>query len=257
MKQNDLKNLATLSVAKIISEDSNFSELPFKHLYCDNFFSTEFANALLDSFPKLDNSDLWDSSNDPEIEVKMRSKWQSEFDIPDTIVDAIRVLNSSLFLKSVSEKFDIPKLMPDPYFTGGGLNVTVSGGLLDVHVDGNYHDASGLNRRINAILYLNPGWQEGWGGEFGLYDETGDKLIKKIAPIHNRLVIFDTNDKSFHGLPDPLNFPEGLARRSIILYYYTKDERPSDQVTVNEPHSALWKKKGGLDKRGNKTRDFS
>ena len=257
MKQNDLKNLATLSVAKIISEDSNFSELPFKHLYCDNFFSTEFANALLDSFPKLDNSDLWDSSNDPEIEVKMRSKWQSEFDIPDTIVDAIRVLNSSLFLKSVSEKFDIPKLMPDPYFTGGGLNVTVSGGLLDVHVDGNYHDASGLNRRINAILYLNPGWQEGWGGEFGLYDETGDKLIKKIAPIHNRLVIFDTNDKSFHGLPDPLNFPEGHARRSIILYYYTKDERPSDQVTVNEPHSALWKKKGGLDKRGNKTRDFS
>ena len=257
MKQNDLKNLATLSVAKIISEDSNFSEFPFKHLYCDNFFSTEFANALLDSFPKLDNSDLWDSSNDPEIEVKMRSKWQSEFDIPDTIVDAIRVLNSSLFLKSVSEKFDIPKLMPDPYFTGGGLNVTVSGGLLDVHVDGNYHDASGLNRRINAILYLNPGWQEGWGGEFGLYDETGDKLIKKIAPIHNRLVIFDTNDKSFHGLPDPLNFPEGLARRSIILYYYTKDERPSDQVTVNEPHSALWKKKGGLDKRGNKTRDFS
>ena len=257
MKQNELKNLATLSVAKIISEDSNFSELPFKHLYCDNFFSTEFANALLNSFPKLDNSDLWDSSNDPEIEVKMRSKWQSEFDIPDTIVDAIRVLNSSLFLKSVSEKFDIPKLMPDPYFTGGGLNVTVSGGLLDVHVDGNYHDASGLNRRINAILYLNPGWQEGWGGEFGLYDETGDKLIKKIAPIHNRLVIFDTNDKSFHGLPDPLNFPEGHARRSIILYYYTKDERPSDQVTVNEPHSALWKKKGGLDKRGNKTRDFS
>ena len=257
MKQNDLKNLATLSVAKIISEDSNFRELPFKHLYCDNFFSTEFANVLLDSFPKLDNSDLWDSSNDPEIEVKMRSKWQSEFDIPDTIVDAIRVLNSSLFLKSVSEKFDIPKLMPDPYFTGGGLNVTVSGGLLDVHVDGNYHDASGLNRRINAILYLNPGWQEGWGGEFGLYDETGDKLIKKIAPIHNRLVIFDTNDKSFHGLPDPLNFPEGHARRSIILYYYTKDERPTDQVTVEQPHSALWKKKGVLDKRGNKTRDFS
>jgi Rps23 Pro-64 3,4-dihydroxylase Tpa1-like proline 4-hydroxylase len=257
MKQNNLKNLAIASIAKIISEDNNFSEQPFNHLYCDNFFSPEFANTLLDSFPKLDNSDLWDSSNDPEIEVKMRSKWQSEFDIPDTIVDAIRVLNSSLFLKSVSEKFNIPKLMPDPYFTGGGLNVTVSGGLLDVHVDGNYHDASGLNRRINAILYLNPGWQEGWGGEFGLYDETGDKLIKKIAPIHNRLVIFDTNDKSFHGLPDPLNFPEGHARRSIILYYYTKDERPTDQVTVEQPHSALWKKKGVLDKRGNKTRDFS
>jgi Rps23 Pro-64 3,4-dihydroxylase Tpa1-like proline 4-hydroxylase len=257
MNQNDLKILATESVAKILSQDNNFNELPFKHLYIDNFFPEDFANALLNNFPELDNSHLWDISNDPEIEVKMRSKWKSEFDIPDTIVDAIRVLNSSLFLKSVSEKFDIPKLMPDPYFSGGGLNITVSGGLLDVHVDGNYHDASGLNRRINAILYLNPGWEEGWGGEFGLYDETGDQLVEKIAPIHNRLVVFDTNDKSFHGLPDPLNFPEGHSRKSIILYYYTKQERPTDQVTIQEPHSALWKKKGGLDKRGNKTRDFS
>ena len=31
----------------------------------------------------------------------------------------------------------------------------------------------------------------------------------------------------------------------------------TDQVTVDQPHSALWKKKGVLDKRGNKTRDFS
>ena len=89
MKQNDLKNLAKKSIAKIISDDSNFSKLPFKHLYIDNFFTPDFANALLDNFPELDNKDLWDSSNDPEIEVKMRSEWQSEFDIPDTIVDAI------------------------------------------------------------------------------------------------------------------------------------------------------------------------
>lgn len=257
MNQKNLKNLAKKSIAKIVSNKSNYSETPFKHLYINNFFSNEFANSLLDNFPEIDSTDLWEFSNDPEIEVKMRSKWQSEFDIPDTIVDAVRILNSSLFLKAVSKKFDIPKLMPDPYFTGGGLNVTVSGGLLDVHVDGNYHDASGLNRRINAILYLNPGWEDGWGGEFGLYNETGDKLIKKIAPIHNRLVVFDTNDKSFHGLPDPLNFPQGQSRKSIILYYYTKDNRPDNLVTVNQPHSALWKKRGGLDKKGNKTRDFS
>ena len=44
------------------------------------------------------------------------------------------------------EVLNIDKLIPDPYFTGGGLNATISGGLLDVHVDGNYHDATGLNR---------------------------------------------------------------------------------------------------------------
>ncbi len=67
-------------------------------------------------------------------------------------------------LYALAELFEIPKLVPDPYFTGGGLNITMPGGLLDVHVDGNYHDATGLNRRMNVILYLNPNWQKrvGW-----------------------------------------------------------------------------------------------
>ena len=240
---------------KLVKGTKDYFKDPFPHFHIDNFFDKNFSHILLNSFPSL-NSSEWEKTNDPEIEVKMRSKWVSEFDIPENIIDAIRIMNSGPFLKALSESLEIPKLIPDPYFTGGGLNVTVSGGLLDVHIDGNYHDATGLHRRVNAILYLNPGWKENWGGEFGLYDNKGDKLIKKIAPLHNRFLAFDTNDFSFHGLPDPINFPKGHARRSIILYYYTKESRPSDKIDIEKPHSALWKKKGLTDKRGNKTRDF-
>jgi len=158
---------------------------------------------------------------DTDIEVKSRTTWQSEFDIPENIVDAVRVLNSSLVLKALSDVFEIPKLIADSYFTGGGLNVTQRGGLLDVHVDGNYHDATGLNRRMNALIYLNPGWEESWGGEFGVYNEDGSKLIKKVSPIFNRLVVFDSHDYSYHVLPDPISFPTGVDRKSIFLYYYT------------------------------------
>jgi Rps23 Pro-64 3,4-dihydroxylase Tpa1-like proline 4-hydroxylase len=146
--------------------------------------------------------------------------------------------------------------MPDPYFSGGGLNVSTRGGLLDVHVDGNYHDASGLNRRLNVIFYLNPGWQPDWGGEFGLYDKTGQDCLKLVPPLFNRLVIFDSHDFSFHGLPDPIAFPAEHTRKSIILYYYTKAPRPDQQIAVSDPHSALWVKRGLADKRGNKTRAF-
>lgn len=236
-------------------EGSQFFKEPFPHCVIDNFFPKAFAETCLQNFPALD-AEEWERTNDPDIEVKLRTKWTSEFDIPEGIVEAVRIMNSSMFLKAMSSLLGIPKLLPDPYFAGGGLNVTVSGGLLDVHVDGNYHDATGLNRRVNAIVYLNPDWQDGWGGEFGIYDAKGEKLIKKVAPLFNRLVIFDTNDFSFHGLPDPLNFPEEHARRSIILYYYTKEPRPSSQVAVEQPHSALWRKRGFLDKRGNKTRGF-
>ena len=43
------------------------------------------------------------------------------------------------------------------------MNVTQPGGLLDVHVDGNYRDATGLNRRVNILLYLTEDWSETWG----------------------------------------------------------------------------------------------
>lgn len=95
------------------------------------------------------------------------------------------------------------------------------------------------------------------GGEFGIYDGAGENCLKKVPPIFNRLVIFDSHDRSYHGLPDPVNFPEDEPRRSILLYYYTKDPRPSGHVVVEEPHSALWKKRNDLDKRGNRTRNFS
>ena len=258
MTQLMLKSIAEDCAKKIKNAINGveFFEEPFKHAVIDNFFPVDFAKNLLTNFPAVD-SPIWERSNDADIEIKLRTKWESEFDTPDGIVDAVRILNSSLILNAMSSLIGIDKLIPDPYFSGGGLNVTVSGGLLDVHIDGNYHDASGLNRRINAIIYLNPGWKEGWGGEFGLYDSTGDNLIKKVAPIYNRLVIFDTNDYSYHGLPDPLNFPKEEVRKSIILYYYTKESRPASQIAVSEPHSALWKKRNLLDKRGNKTRDFN
>ncbi|MES2979200.1 MAG: 2OG-Fe(II) oxygenase [Pseudomonadota bacterium] len=222
----------------------------------DNFFDPALAQICLEKFPPLVDSS-WEHANDSDIEVKFRTTWKSEFDIPDGIVDAVRILNSAPFLKAMGDRIGINKLVPDPYFTGGGLNVTTTGGLLDVHVDGNYHDATGLNRRLNAILYLNPDWQTGWGGEFGLYDATGDVCLKEVAPLFNRLVVFDSHDTSFHGLPAPLAFPPGKTRKSVILYYYTKEERPSEHVVVEAPHSALWKKRDLLDKRGNKTRNFS
>jgi Rps23 Pro-64 3,4-dihydroxylase Tpa1-like proline 4-hydroxylase len=256
--QDKLRTFAEYSCKKLSAAQIGielFTE-PFKHVVIDNFFPEELAESCLHHFPPLEDTG-WEHAHDADVEVKYRTNWRSEFDIPDGIVEAIRILNSAPFLKAMSTVMGIPKIIPDPYFTGGGLNVTMRGGLLDVHVDGNYHDATGLHRRLNALVYLNPGWQEDWGGEFGIYDETGTVCVKKVAPRHNRLVIFDSHDKSFHGLPDPINFPEGEQRRSIILYYYTKEPRPDHQVAVSEPHSALWKKRGLLDKRGNRTRDFT
>lgn len=256
--QKKLNDLAKKLKKKVAASelDLNYFVEPYKHLVIDNFLPEQLAEKCLKHFPSVSDS-CWEYSSDTDIEVKYRSQWKSEFDIPDGIIDVVRILNSSLMLHAISERFGIGKVMPDPYFTGGGLNITTRGGLLDVHVDGNYHDASGLNRRFNALLYLNKNWNSEWGGQFGIYDETGTNCLKKIEPIFNRLFIFNTHDRSFHGLPDPLNCPENVERKSIILYYYTKEPRNENEIVVEKPHSALWKKRNLHDKRGNKTRDFT
>lgn len=255
--QSELKAIAESCAAKLVNarnEIECFTE-PYRHIVIDNFLPEDVAELCLDAFPSL-NDAIWEHENHVDIEVKRRTTWSSEFDIPDRLVDVIRVLNSSIMLKAIGDRIGIPKLVPDAYYTGGGLNVTTRGGLLDVHVDGNYHDATGLNRRLNLLIYLNPGWQESWGGEFGVYDENGEHCVKKVAPLFNRCVIFDSHDYSFHGLPDPINFPDGTPRKSIILYYYTMEKRPQHHIKVEEPHSALWKKRDLLDKRNNQTREY-
>ena len=77
----------------------------------------------------------------------------------------------------------IKKIIPDPYFTGGGLNVTTKGGLLDVHVDGNYHDATGLNRRLNAILYLNPNYKKDGAENLVSMTRLATIVLKDRSPV--------------------------------------------------------------------------
>jgi len=248
---NDLKSIATICANKISQAD--VEQKPFKHLVVDNFLPRDFADECNKAFPD-EKSDIWDRQDD-EVEKKLRSKYECEFDFPDPLQDVVRILNSRMILEVMSDVLDIPKLIPDPYFTGGGLNMTLPGGMLDIHVDGNYHDATGLNRRVNAILFLNSTWDESWGGSFGVFSEGGRHLYDEIAPTMNRLVIFDTHDKSFHGTPEPIKCPDGINRKSLILYYYTV--APREHTKWNKPHSALWAKKGFTDKKGKVKREYS
>lgn len=227
---------------------------PFPHIVIDDLFSSSQIDRIHQQLRAMPGS-YWDKNNDQGVEVKWRSKWTSEYSIPEPAREIVRFLNCGIFLCSLSRLTGIPKLIPDPYYTGGGFNLIEAGGYLDVHADGNWHDAMGLHRRLNLLVYLNRNWQEQWGGALNFYDADAEEVVASVAPIGNRLVVFETHDYSFHGHPEPTVSPEGEGRTSIILYYYTSAPRPDDQVLEERPHSALWRSKGWLDKRGNRSRD--
>lgn len=226
---------------------------PFPHVVLDGLFPDQEVNAIHRLFATLDDN-YWEKSNDEGIEVKWRSNWRSEYDIPEPARELVRFLNSGIFLRALSHVTNIPHLIADPYYAGGGFNLIKRGGHLDVHVDGNWHDMMQVHRRLNLILYLNPGWREEWGGHLNFYDSDGKNAETTIIPRGNRTLIFETHDFSYHGHPEPLRCPGDEGRSSIILYYYTSAPRPDSQVSVADPHSALWRSKDWHDKRGNKTR---
>ncbi|MDH5257838.1 MAG: 2OG-Fe(II) oxygenase [Gammaproteobacteria bacterium] len=56
------------------------------------------------------------------------------------------------------------------------------------------------NRIISTILYLNPDWQEHDGGELCIYNAENN-LLKKVAPIFGRMVIFLSEEFPHEVLP--------------------------------------------------------
>jgi hypothetical protein len=215
---------------------------PFPHAVIDGLFPPDLLRRVLDEFPDTD-SPAWDRSDDDGIQIKLRSNWKADADIAPVTRELVHFLNSGVFLDRIARLTGIERLISDPYYTGGGLNCILPGGLLDVHCDGNWHDRMAVHRRLNAILYLNEDWQPEWGGDFELWNGDMSECVKAIAPIFNRLIVFETHDFSYHGHPTPLACPDGRSRKSVIVYYYTSSPRPADQVLVDEPHRALWRSK--------------
>ena len=94
--QSELKLMTDKCVQKVmaVKEGDGYSAKPFKHFLIDNFFDEELAQQCLDNFPAIDG-DLWQRENDVDIEVKQRTIWKSEFDVPEGIISAVRILNSA------------------------------------------------------------------------------------------------------------------------------------------------------------------
>lgn len=215
---------------------------PFPHAVIDGLFDPLLLHRLIDEFPAPD-SPTWDRSDDEGIQVKLRSNWVADTDIAPTTREVVHFLNSGVFLDRITSLTGIEHLISDPYYTGGGLNCILPGGVLDVHCDGNWHHRMAVHRRLNAILYLNEDWQTEWHGAFELWNRDMTECVKSIDPVFNRLIVFETHDYSYHGHPTPLACPDGRSRNSVIVYYYTSSPRPTDQVLVGEPHRALWRSK--------------
>jgi len=208
---------------------------PFPHVVIDDFLPDEVIDALLGEFPSPDEEVLWQHL-DHGHERKLALADEGRMGPVTRYV--LSQFNSSAFVSFLEVMTDIPGLIPDPHYVGGGLHQIEPGGFLGVHADFNMHKRLRLDRRLNVLLYLNRHWAEDYGGHLQLWGRDMRGCEKEILPVAGRCVVFSTTDYSFHGHPEPLKCPLGMTRKSLALYYYSNG-RPGYETSPS--HSTLFR----------------
>ena len=206
---------------------------PFPHIIIDNFLPRDLIASICAHFPseQVRNEILYERG------YKGHHKRQiSPSDCTPYLRTVFNAFNSSPMLQFLEKLTGIEGLISDPYFIGGGLHETRKGGSLGVHSDFRINKKLNIERRLNAIIYLNEDWHEDYGGHLEFWDLDMNTCLKKILPIYNRCVIFNTDKDSNHGHPEPLTTPQHITRRSIALYYYTSAPVTANATQRNQTH---------------------
>ena len=186
---------------------------PFPHCVIDNFCDKDIANKLLEGINSLNLEDAnlkFINKNDKNQYNKFAF---SEIEkLPLSLKNMFLFLNSKEFISQIEELTGISEIVyGDVKLRGAGIHLIKKGGYLGMHTDFNsyHHPTYGkLDRRINLLLYMNKDWKSEYNGDLILYHPDNISNFKRIQPIFNRCVIFNTTNKSIHGHPEPLSVPK-------------------------------------------------
>ncbi|MFJ9533006.1 2OG-Fe(II) oxygenase [Herbaspirillum sp. NPDC101396] len=201
---------------------------PFPHAVIDQFVKPEVLQQLAQEFLDYD-SPKWFCYKNAIENKKALNDWNA---FPPETYRFFCYLNSPEFLDELSSLVG-ETLYSDSGLHGGGWHCHGVGGNLNPHLDYSLHPKINLQRKINLIIYVSQEMLSVYGGHLGLWEHDSNtnrpgKLIKEVAPLFNRAVIFDTTKNSWHGLSKPLTQPDHIFRKSLAVYYLSE---PDDGVS--------------------------
>jgi len=246
IEKEHLKNINEENCLKYFGEwVNNLEELnqkfnntkPFEHVVIDNFLEESYAERLYELFPE--NFENWFIYENP---VEVKYTFDNINELPEELKNYFYYLSTQQITELFRKITNINNLEHDEYLHGAGLHAHPKHGRLNIHLDYEKHPFSGKERRLNVILILTKNWKSEWNGLNELWDENVTECIKKTDNIFNRVILFKTNDISWHGLPEKINCPENIYRKSLAYYYVSplnniKDESKyrSKAVFVKRP----------------------
>lgn len=195
-------------------------KFPFNHCVIDNFLDDKLANQLSNEFPGYEDS-LWLNYDNPLENKRTCNHWEK---FPSATYSFFAQMLESKHANTLGDLVEAKMLVGDIGLHGGGWHIHKRGGKLNIHQDYSIHPKLGMERKVNLIVYLSRDWDAQWGGGLELWSHDHEnnkpKQCEKVIDCKfNRAVIFRTDQLSWHGLPAPIDCPEGVFRKSLALYY--------------------------------------
>ncbi len=188
------------------SESVIESSVPFRHWIIDDFIPRSLVNAALIEWP--DSSwPHWHAYSDRNS-VKFATKDISR------LPPSAKLIFDRLCLLDACGITGIRDLFPDTTAHGAGMHWLPAGGRLGIHLDSASHPTTGWSRRLSATVYLTGDES----GDLVLCDNHGAESVR-IPPFAGRLVIFETAESAYHGVPDVVAVDGG--RKSIAAFFWS------------------------------------
>jgi hypothetical protein len=230
----DLDRLTVPAISDLTSRYR--AAAPFPHVVLDDFVLVAPGD-IEAAFPGPEWDHWRDRSSDQQ---PAKSSCRAIELMPPLLREMVHELGEPRFLRALIALSGFENLLPDPYLHGGGLQRWGKGGEQIPHTDFPFHPTAPLCRRVNVLIYLNPDWEPGDGGELSLYRVGDEQPTVSISPKFGTCVIFNTDPWSVHSV-EPIS-DSSAARRTIGLYYFTVEV----EDVVTRERWPKWYEQGSL-----------
>jgi len=195
-----------------------------KYCVIDNILNDKYAydiqNEIINS-----NVENWDRYENP---FEKKYTWRDKNNMPRTTQTLFNNLHTDNFINFFSN-FTGYELQEDKSKNWWGIHTFEDGDKLDVHVDAGRHPQNNLKKIITLGIYLSYNWDAKCGGTIDFWNGDNSsnndaKIIDKkisIEPLFNRCIIFENNDYSWHGAPEPCICNKNQKRIFLTCSYLT------------------------------------
>lgn len=189
---------------------------PFPHWVARNLVPNDLLNAAFRQVPPA----AWSRWVRYDNWAERKRTCRDPEHLPPAITDVLRLCCTDQFVEGLARLTGLGPFRPDTTFHGAGLHVMEPGGYLEPHLDSEMHPFwSGMERRLNLILFLNAHWDQRIGGALEFYEPDAVQPATHLTPSRGTAVLWGPSDLSYHGVQmiDPML---GVERVSLALYYW-------------------------------------